>query len=74
MLVIDGKEVADSGMMFANGPRPVGGFGNVPSGTTFEFGYGLPLNEYFPENRDYKVYWKGAAFQSNTVTVHGGSV
>ena len=70
-LVIDGQELKDSGMMFGNGPQPIGGYGTVPSGTTFEFGKSLLLLNYFAEDRDYKVYWKSEAFRSNTVLVHG---
>jgi len=29
----------------------------------------LPISEYFPSNGQYKVSWKGAAFQSPTITV-----
>jgi hypothetical protein len=72
-LVIDGKEVANSGTIFRNGPGPIGGYEKVPSGATFEFGKGFPLTEYFSEHRDYKVSWKSEAFQSNTVTVRGGT-
>jgi len=70
-LVIDGKDVADSGMIFGNGPAPIGGFGTLKPGAAYEFEKGLPLVQYFPENRDYKVLWRGSQFRSNRVTVHG---
>ena len=47
------------------GPKPTGGYGTVQSGSTFQFGKALPIREYFPEARDYKIYWKAAAFRSN---------
>jgi hypothetical protein len=70
-LIIDDKEIKDSGWIFANGPGPIGGYGTVPSGTTFHFGKGLPLAQYFPEAKDYKVYWVNESFRSNTITVRG---
>jgi hypothetical protein len=54
------------------GPKPTGGYDTVNSGTTFQFGKALPIREYFPEARDYRIYWKAAAFRSNEVVVRGG--
>jgi hypothetical protein len=31
-IVIDGKELSDSGWIFANGPEPVGGYGTLATG------------------------------------------
>jgi len=42
-------------------------------GSTLQFGMTLPISEYFPEARDYKIYWKGAAFRSNVAVVRGGA-
>jgi hypothetical protein len=73
-LIIDDKEIKDSDMLFGNGFQPTGGYGTVPSGTTFRFSKGLPLARYFPEARDYKVYWVSGAFKSNTITVKGSKI
>lgn len=70
-LIIDDREIKDSDMLFGNGPEPIGGYGTVASGTTFRFGKGLSLARYFPEARDYKVYWVSEGFRSNTITVKG---
>jgi hypothetical protein len=72
-LVIDGREVPDRGGQLWAGPKPTGGYGTVRSGGTFQFGKALPLHEYFPEARDYKIYWKAAAFKSNVVVIRGGT-
>jgi hypothetical protein len=68
-IVIDGKELSDSGWIFANGPEPVGGYGTLATGSTFDFGTALPIAKYFPETKDYRISWKGRYFQSPTVTV-----
>jgi hypothetical protein len=39
----------------------------------FQFGKALPIREYFPEARDYKTFWKPAAFRSNVAVVRGGA-
>jgi hypothetical protein len=71
-LVIDDQDAIDPGGQLWMGPAPGGGYGTVKSGQTFSFGKGLPSKDYFPEARDYKVYWKAAQFRSNTVVVRGG--
>jgi len=68
-MVIDGKELPDSGVIFGNGPGPVGGYGILKPGESYEFGKGLELSRYFPEEREYQVSWKGPGFQSSTITV-----
>ena len=68
-IVIDGKELKDSGWIFGNGPQPVGGYGTLAAGATFDFGTALPIAEYFPETREHRLSWKGKYFQSPTVTV-----
>jgi hypothetical protein len=70
-LIIDGKVYANSGMLFSNGPAPPGGYATLKPEGEFVFGKGLLLSEFFPEDRDYKVSWLGAGFESNTVIVHG---
>jgi hypothetical protein len=48
-IVIDGKELKDSGLIFGNGIRPVGGWGILKPGESFQFGKGLTLGNYFPD-------------------------
>ena len=68
-ILIDGKELSDSGWIFGNGPEPSGGYGTLAAGATFDFGKALPIAKYFPERREYRISWKGRYFQSPTVTV-----
>lgn len=68
-IVIDGKDLEDSGFIFGNGPGPVGGWGTLKPGESYEFGKALELSRYFPEQREYRVSWKGKGFQSSTITV-----
>lgn len=70
-LVIDGREVPDPGGQLWMGGKPSGGYESVPSGTTFEFGKGLPIARYFPKARNYRIYWKAACFRSNVALVGG---
>jgi hypothetical protein len=69
-IVIDGKELSDSHLIFGNGPSPIGGWGTLKPGESYELGKGLELSKYFPEEREYKVYWKGKDFQSAVITVN----
>ena len=68
-LVIDGKELSDSWMIFGNGPQLVNGWRTLNPGETAEFGKDLDVITHFPEVRDYKVSWHGNGFQSPTITV-----
>lgn len=68
-IVIDGKELEDSDFIFGNGPQPGGGWGTLRPGESCEFGKALELSRYFPEEREYRVSWKGKGFQSSTITV-----
>jgi len=68
-IVIDGKELKDSGWIFGNGPGPAGGYGQLAAGATFDFGKALPIAKYFPETQEHRIRWKGQYFQSPTVTV-----
>jgi hypothetical protein len=70
-LVIDDKDVVDSGMIFGNGPGPIGGYGTLQPGSSYDFGKNLPLVRYFPEDRQYKVCWRGSHFRSDVIIVHG---
>jgi hypothetical protein len=67
-LVIDGKESSDSARMFGNGPRPTGGWRTLNSGEAAQFAYALEVSKYFTEAREYRLSWKGAEFQSPTIT------
>jgi uncharacterized protein affecting Mg2+/Co2+ transport len=68
-IVIDGKELKESDIIFGNGLRPVGGWGVLKPGESYQFGNGLVLRNYFPEDREYKVSWEGKGFQSSTIVV-----
>lgn len=68
-IVMDGKELEDSDFIFGNGPQPSGGWGTLRPGESCEFGKALELSRYFPEEREYRVSWKGKGFQSSTITV-----
>jgi hypothetical protein len=68
-IIVDGKELPDSGYIFGNGPMPSGGYETLASGATFQFGSALPIAKYFPDEREYRVSWKGRHFQSPTVTI-----
>jgi len=68
-IVIDGKDLSDSDWIFGNGPAPGGGWGTLTPGESYEFGKELEISKYFPGEREYKVCWKGKAFQSSTITV-----
>jgi hypothetical protein len=68
-IVINGGELKDSGWIFGNGPEPEGGYKVLKPGESYAFGKALPIAEYFLPQGQYKVNWKGAAFQSPTITV-----
>lgn len=68
-IVIDGRELKDSDFIFGNGPMPSGGWGILNPGESYEFGKGLELSKYFPEEREYRVSWKGKRFRSSTIAV-----
>jgi hypothetical protein len=66
-VVIDGKQLDD--LNIGNGLGPVGGYGTLNPGDTYQLRADLPVSRYFPEAREYKVSWRGKAFQSPTITV-----
>lgn len=73
-LIIDDHDVPDpGGQLWRFGPRPGEGYGTVRSGQFFQFGKALPLAKYFPEKREYKVFWKATEFRSNATIVRGGA-
>jgi hypothetical protein len=65
-LFIDGKEIDG---VWNSGPQPIGGYGTLNPGESYRFSKELELSRFFPEERDYKVYWKGKRFRSSTITV-----
>ena len=60
-LVVNGKELADSVMIFGNGPRDAR-FDALPPGQHLLFGYAL--GEYFNNHGIYRVSWAGNGFKS----------
>ena len=68
-IVVNGRELEDSGGIFGNGPHPIGGYGTLKPGESYQLGKALSLNEYFPTPGEYKVAWKGKGFESPTITV-----
>ena len=68
-MVVDEKELEDSAYIFGNGPGPVAGWGRLNPGESYQFGKPLPLSKYFPEEQEYRVYWRGNGFGSSTITV-----
>lgn len=68
-IVINGKELADSGWIFGNGLSPSGGYGKLNPGDSYEFGKGLDISKYFPRDGEYRVSWRGQGFQSSTIDV-----
>jgi len=68
-LMINGTEVIDPNGIFGNGPAPAGGFGVLKPGESYEFGKSLPIADYFPQNGEYRVSWRGKAFRSPTISI-----
>jgi hypothetical protein len=70
-IVVNGHELndLDTQQIFGNGPMPVGGYRVLKPGETYEFGKALSISQYFLPNGEHRVSWKGAAFQSPTITV-----
>ena len=68
-VVVNGDELADSAVIFGNGPMPTRGYTRLQPGEHYEFGKALPLLEYFPHGGRYRISWKGDKFQSPTVVV-----
>ena len=74
ILVIDDKEAPDLGGQLWMGPKPTGGYDTVRSGSTYQFGKALLIHQYFPEARNYRVYWKAIGFRSNVAVVRGHTI
>ena len=60
-LVVNGEELADSIMIFGNGPRDAL-FDALPPGQHLQFVYAL--GSHFSKPGIYRVAWKGNRFQS----------
>lgn len=67
-LVLDGKPVPDSGMIFGNGPAPSGGYTVLKAGESFAFGKAFPVTR-FKGSGPHKLFWRASEFQSNTIEV-----
>ena len=63
-IVVNGKELADSGLILGNGPRDAR-FAALPPGEHLRFGYAL--GDHFQEPGIYRVSWRGANFRSPEV-------
>jgi hypothetical protein len=68
-IVVDGTDLKDSDYLLGNGPHPVGGYRVLKPGESYEFGIALPIVEYFLPNGEHKVSWRGAGFESSTISV-----
>jgi hypothetical protein len=68
-LIINGTELPDTGMLFGNGPRPVGGYSELGPGENYQFGIELPVSDYFKVAGEYRISWKAEGFESSTVSV-----
>jgi hypothetical protein len=68
-IVVNGTEVEDSGGIFGNGPHPIGGYGNLKPGESYQLAKALSISEYFSTPGAYKVAWKGRGFETPTITV-----
>jgi hypothetical protein len=73
-IVLNGVELKDSEMIFGSGPESGGGYSVLQPGESYEFGKGLPLDEYFPLPQTYEIYWKGHGFRSSTDRVSVGRI
>jgi hypothetical protein len=63
-IVVQGKELADSGLIMGNGPRDAR-FTALPPGEHLSFSYSL--GDHFKEPGIYRVSWRGANFRSPEV-------
>jgi hypothetical protein len=69
-IVIDGKELSDSGYILFNGMQPDGGWGILNPGESYEFGRELEISRYLPKLGEHTLSWKGQLFQSSTIKVN----
>lgn len=62
--MVNGEELADSGLVLGNGPRDARSAA-LPPGDHLSFGYAL--GDHFREPGIYRVSWRGANFRSPEV-------
>lgn len=60
-IIVNGKELEDSGLILGNGPRDKR-WNALPPGESIEFNYAL--ESYFKEPGIYRVFWKGDGFET----------
>ena len=65
-IVVNGAELADSGIILGNGPRDAWS-GALPPGDHLRFG--CALGDHFREPGIYRVAWRGADFRSPEVVI-----
>jgi hypothetical protein len=65
-IVVDGAELADSGLILGNGPRDAR-FAALPPGGHLRFGYAL--GDHFRQPGVHRVSWRGAGFRSPEVVI-----
>jgi hypothetical protein len=63
-IMVNGKELADSGLLLSNGPRGAR-FAALPPGEQLRFSNSL--GDYFKEPGIYRVLWRGENFRSQEV-------
>ena len=63
-IIINGKELSDSGLVLGNGPRDAA-FKALPPGASLQFGYAL--GKHVEEPGVYRVSWRGEDFRSPEV-------
>lgn len=68
-IVINGKELEDSGKIFVTGPMPNKDLTPLEPGQNHAFGEPVPLKRYFPHPGKYIVSWKGSGFESSSITI-----
>ena len=66
MIVINGKELPDSGLIFGSGPK-VSRMKAPPPGAHLQFN--SPLGDQFKQPGIYRVSWKGDGFQTPAITI-----
>ena len=68
-IVINGKELEDSEMIFDKGFASVKGLPPLLPGQSAAFMEFLPTKQYFPHPGKYTLSWKGDGFESSSITI-----
>ena len=63
-IIVNGRELDDSALIFGNGPRGAN-WNALPPGGTLQFGYNLA--KYFLASGVYQISWKGQAFEAPAI-------